>query len=56
MKKFLAIALSVIMLLSLIPLSAMATESDFVFDFKASATEVKAGDVVDVTLDVTIRI
>ena len=54
MKKVLAVALSVIMLLGIIPFAAMAAgEKDFVFDFVASSTEVKAGDVVDVTLNVT---
>ena len=54
MKKFLAVALSVIMLLGLIPLAAMATNDyDLVFDFEASTTDVRPGDVVDITVSVT---
>ncbi|MBP3330586.1 MAG: hypothetical protein J6L89_07115, partial [Clostridia bacterium] len=53
MKKFLAIALSILMLVGVMPLSAMAADVDFVFDFVADKTEVKAGDEVTVTLNVT---
>ncbi len=53
MKKILAVALSVIMLLGIIPFAAMAAEPDFVFDFEASKTQVLAGDVVDITVSVT---
>ncbi|MBP3330408.1 MAG: hypothetical protein J6L89_06195, partial [Clostridia bacterium] len=53
MKKILAIALSVVMLLGIIPFAAMAADVDFVFDFVADKTEVKAGDEVTVTLNVT---
>ncbi len=54
MKKFLAIALSVVMLLGIIPLAAMATNDyDLVFDFEASTTDVRPGDVVDITVSVT---
>ncbi|MBE6783869.1 MAG: hypothetical protein E7536_07635, partial [Ruminococcaceae bacterium] len=57
-KKILAIALSVIMLLGIIPFAAMAADeasagTDFVFDFEFDKTEVKAGEVIDVTLNVT---
>ncbi|MBE6783379.1 MAG: hypothetical protein E7536_05145, partial [Ruminococcaceae bacterium] len=57
-KKILAVALSVIMLFSVIPFTAMAADeasagTDFVFDFEFDKTEVKAGEVIDVTLNVT---
>ena len=54
MKKFLAIALSVLMLVGIMPLAAYAAEEpDFVFDFEASTTEVRPGDIVDITVSVT---
>ena len=54
MKKFLAIALSVLMLVGIMPLAAFAAEEpDFVFDFEASTTEVRPGDIVDITVSVT---